>query len=521
MNIRPISLAIAVTVLLVASLALAQSPGGRERRPRDRTGPPREPDTQRADDRARGPGGPNRQGAGDRQGRSRNPLVLALDTDGDGELSPAEIAGAAEALKSLDKNRNGNLSREEMRPADGGQGGATRPNDQRPFQDNRRGPGGDNWQGGQRPDTGGGGDDLRNAPSTRPTVSIRRTALPSPIPGFVGIPGGEFEMGDHHDLGGREHRSDEVPIRMVRVDPFLIAETEATNRQYCEFLNSSISSNGAIEKGAIEKGAVVKDGLVYASDGTTLLCDTHQSDRASSITWDGRSFAVLPRRNDHPVVGIRWHGAAAYCNWLSLQKGREPCYDSATWKCDYGSNGFRLPTEAEWEYAGRGGRYDHYTIFPWGDDPDSSKANWPNSRDPFESGSLAWTTPVGFYSGKLHRKEDHNWPSEQETYQTLDGSNGYGLYDVSGNVWEWTGDWYRHDYYAASPKDNPHGPEKGQPMRDGKPYRVLRSGSWYNGQWGHGRVANRNPSYYRGPDDPNHRYYHIGFRIVLKAPNIK
>jgi formylglycine-generating enzyme required for sulfatase activity len=54
-------------------------------------------------------------------------------------------------------------------------------------------------------------------------------------------------------------------------------------------------------------------------------------------------------------------------------------------------------------------------------------------------------------------------------------------------------------------------------MRDGKPYRTLRSGSWFNGQWGHSRVSNRNPSYYRGPDDPNHRWYHIGFRAVLAA----
>ena len=492
---------------LVACVLMAQPPRGSRR---DRMEPPNRPGGSAAQSaaqtRERATPGADRGPRG-----SRNPVMRALDIDRDGELSPTEIARAVEALKTLDKDGDGDLSREELRPAEGGRGGVGRPDDRRPPQGGRRRVGGGDRRGGQRSDPRGGVGDLRNVPSTHPAVPIRRTALPSPIPGFVGIPGGEFEMGDHHDLGGREHRSDEVPIHTVRVDSFLIAKTEATNRQYCEFLNSAVSSNGA----------VVKDGLVYASDGTTLLCETHQSDRASSITWDGRSFAVLPYRNDHPVVCIRWHGAAAYCNWLSLQKDREPCYDSATWKCDYSNNGFRLPTEAEWEYAARGGRYDHYTIFPWGDDPDSSKANWPNSRDPFESGSLAWTTPVGFYNGKLHRKEDHNWPSEQETYQTLDGSNGYGLYDVSGNVWEWTGDWYRHDYYAASPKDNPHGPEKGQPMRDGKPYRVLRSGSWYNGQWGHGRVANRNPSYYRGPDDPNHRYYHIGFRLVLKAPNTK
>jgi len=317
-------------------------------------------------------------------------------------------------------------------------------------------------------------------------------------------------MGDHHDLGGREHRSDEVPIHAVRVDPFHIAKTETTNRQYCEFLNSAVS----------RQLVKLKEGLVYTATDETPLCDTQQSDDASSITWNGRAFAVAENRGEHPVVCIRWHGAAAYCNWLSTEKGREPCYDEVTWKCDYTKSGFRLPTEAEWEYAARGGRYDEYMIFPWGNDADNSKANCPNSRDPFESGALAWTTPVGFYNGGLHRKEDFHWPGDQATHQTKDGSNGYGLYDMSGNVWEWVNDWYQHDYYSASSSDNPSGPDKGQPMRDGKPYRVLRSGSWYNGQWGHGRVANRNPSYYRGPDDPNHRWYHIGFRPVVSASKL-
>ena len=88
---------------------------------------------------------------------------------------------------------------------------------------------------------------------------------------------------------------------------------------------------------------------------------------------------------------------------------------------------------------------------------------------------------------------------------------------MSGNVWEWTGDWYNRDYYADGPTDNPTGPSAGTPVQDGNTYRVLRSGNWYNGQWGHGRVSNRNPSYYRGPDDPNHSYYHIGFRPVRSA----
>jgi formylglycine-generating enzyme required for sulfatase activity len=323
------------------------------------------------------------------------------------------------------------------------------------------------------------------------------------------IPAGEFDMGDHHDLGGQEHSSDEVPIHRVRLDSFSIATTETTNRHYCEYLNS------AIEQGLIE----VRDGLVYSRGGEVPYCDTNLSDPASSILWNDGKFTAIGGRADHPAVCIRWHGAAAYCNWRSRQEGYETCYDPATWQCDFAKKGFRLPTEAEWEYAGRGGLCGPYYVFPWGDEPDVSKANWPNSGDPFETGSLAWTTPVGFYDGKLHRKADFGWPGNQQTYQTSDGSNGYGLYDVAGNVWEWVGDWYDHNYYGTSPLDNPHGPDQGQPMQDGKPYRVLRGGSWYNGQWGHSRVSNRNPSYYRGPDDPNHRWYHIGFRVTLNTAN--
>jgi len=420
---------------------------------------------------------------------------LALDTNHDGELSASEIADAVASLKTLDKDGDGNLSRDEMRPADamGGPGGAER---SRPPAGQPRSPKTDN-----RPPMGS-----QSAPRT--DADMPRRAKPAPAEGFALIPAGQFEMGDHHDLGGREHRNDEVPIHPVSIDAFHMQRTEITNGQYCEFLNDSRTA----------KTIEVRDGRVVQADTDIVYCDTCASDEASQLALNSENrIVVRPGKEKHPVVCIRWHGATAYCNWLSEKENHVPCYDTRTWARDFTKNGYRLPTEAEWEYAGRGGLTEAYRIFPWGDEPDTRRANWPNSDDPYETGPFPWTTPVAFYDGTARSKNQFNWPGSQETYQTSDGANGFGLYDMSGNVWEWTGDWYNRDYYADGPSDNPTGPNAGTPVQDGNTYRVLRSGNWYNGEWGHGRVSNRNPSYYRGPDDPNHSYYHIGFRPVRSA----
>jgi formylglycine-generating enzyme required for sulfatase activity len=218
-----------------------------------------------------------------------------------------------------------------------------------------------------------------------------------------------------------------------------------------------------------------------------------------------------------------WIGAAAYANWLSAQNGLQPCYDPTTWACDLTKNGYRLPTEAEWEYAARGGQYAPYYNYPWGNSLDVTRANWPDSRDPYEGtdpSTYPWTTPVRFYDGQLHLKADYNWPGAASSYQTSNGANAFGLYDMAGNVWQFVNDWYEQNYYGVSPYDNPRGPDSGFLMPDGKAYRGMRGGNWYNGYVtagvndGHSRVSNRNPSYYRGPQDPNHPWYHVGFRVA-------
>ena len=142
----------------------------------------------------------------------------------------------------------------------------------------------------------------------------------------------------------------------------------------------------------------------------------------------------------NPVEQVTWTAAARFCNARSLQEGKKPCYDTNTWSCDFSANGYRLPTEAEWEYAYRAGTS---TPYYFGASPDNLKAfAW------FDGNSQSYPHPVG------QRRP-----------------NAWGLYDMAGNVWEWCNDFYGVKYYRHSPTDNPRGPDQAEK-------RVLRGGAW-------------------------------------------
>jgi formylglycine-generating enzyme required for sulfatase activity len=303
--------------------------------------------------------------------------------------------------------------------------------------------------------------------------SVDFSCFPPAPPDMVLVPAGAFDMGDHYGVGS----PNELPVHTVYIDAFYMDVYEVSNDKYCTYLNS------AYGQGLIE----VKSGIVYKYGDTETYCDTTTSSSRSRIHWDGITFTVTPLKGDHPMVTVTWYGSVAYSNWRSDQEGLPPCYDLNTWDCTFGAGGYRLPTEAEWEKAARGSEYNPYYQYPWGNSIDGSNANYWQSGDPFE-GTNPETTPVGYYDG-------NQIPSG------VDMANGYGLYDMAGNVWEWCNDWYGSSYYSNSPPNNPHGPSSG-------PVRVLRGGSYYFDS-NYLRCANRIN------DDPGGRYYYFGFRLAL------
>ncbi len=200
----------------------------------------------------------------------------------------------------------------------------------------------------------------------------------------------------------------------------------------------------------------------------------------AKYTWRNPGFA---QTDEHPVVNVSWNDAVAFCEWLSKQEGKR----------------YRLPTEAEWEYACRAGST---TRFSNGDDPER----------PGDVGNVADGTAKAKYpkwNGTITARDGYVYTAPVGTFRP----NGFGLYDMHGNVWEWCSDWYDQSYYANSPVEDPQGPATGSD-------RVVRGGGWF-GSPVTCRSAIRpgfNPSSVQLPRLPR---YLRSFRLMDLKPSIQ
>ncbi len=295
---------------------------------------------------------------------------------------------------------------------------------------------------------------------------------------FVRIPAGEFLMGSdaspaqlaqaypQYDVKRFELLADEAPVHRVRITrPFYLGQFEVTVGQFRRFLAASGYVPESIADGTGGYGYNPK-----YDPAATRRGDAFEG-RDPRYSWQNPGF---PQSDAHPVLNVTWNDAVAMAQWLSKSEGKT----------------YRLPTEAEWEYAARAGSRTRYSS---GDDPKSllgvanvfdadSAKNWPKWQAFALKGAdgFAFTAPVGSFA-----------------------PNAWGLYDMHGNAWEWVADWYGEDYYARSPVDDPKGPPDGE-------VRVRRGGSWHT--WAFYARAS-----YRNWNTMSTRYTLVGMRLLREA----
>ncbi len=265
------------------------------------------------------------------------------------------------------------------------------------------------------------------------------------------VPGGTYNMGDSFSEGDNNER----PVHSVSVNTFYMDRFEVTNDKMVEILN------WAYGQGKISISSV---GSVRNTDGDSReLVDLDVP--YCGITWNGSQFDMKAIRGSaYPCVEVTWYGAAAFCNYRSQQEGLTACYNLSDWSCNFNANGYRLPTEAEWERAARGGLSGQR--FPFGNFINHDYANYYANGASYTYDTSPYTTNTYHTSWNWG---DKPYTSIVDTFP--EWQNAYGLYDMAGNVWEWCNDWYSSNYYASSSVNNPSGPASGTK-------KVLRGGCW-------------------------------------------
>ena len=282
-------------------------------------------------------------------------------------------------------------------------------------------------------------------PQCRARVTAHDGSTPPAPPGMAYITAGRFQMGDNLD-----NETWAMPVHNAEVAGFFMDKFEVTKELW-----QSVQTCGN------------NNGYSIGSGG-----------------WKDVA---------HPIHSVTWYDAVKWCNARSQKEGLNLCYYTSIAQTTilkfgnnnienamvkWSANGYRLPTEAEWEKAARGGVTGQR--YPWGNSINVVNANYYVSGNPWQTGAQPWTSPVGSYP-----------------------ANAYGLFDIAGNLYEWTWDWYSESFYGtAESLDNPSGPKSGS-------QRVLRGGSWLH-DFTECRAVKR------GSQSPGFAAYNSGFRSVRR-----
>nr|WP_234985807.1 formylglycine-generating enzyme family protein [Demequina sp. NBRC 110051] len=276
------------------------------------------------------------------------------------------------------------------------------------------------------------------------------------------VPAGTFAMGD--SSGDRNSADGETPVHPVTIDAFSVDATTVTNDAFATFVDAT----GYVTE-AEQFGYSAVFHLAVEAPRTDILGQAAGTPwwfgvRGASWRQPGGALSSIEDRGDHPAVHVSWNDAQAYCEWA----------------------GRRLPTEAEWEYAARGGI--ERAKYPWGDD---------------EVDEPEWR--VNIWQGEFPRvntlADGFLTTAPVRTFEP----NGYGLWQPVGNVWEWCQDWFNPSTYPSAPRDNPVGPADGSA-------RVLRGGSYLC----HPSYCNRYRNSARSSNTPDSSMGNAGFRTVAR-----
>ncbi|WP_080733993.1 formylglycine-generating enzyme family protein [Rhodococcoides fascians] len=280
-------------------------------------------------------------------------------------------------------------------------------------------------------------------------------------PRAVAIPAGVYSMGDAFGEGYPD--DGELPVHRVEITGFDMSSVVTTNRQFAAFVKDTGYVTTAEAFGvsavfhlALDEGS--RRNVLHSVGGTPWWLAVTGADWKHPY---GPS-SDLSDLTDHPVVHVSWYDAVAYCDWA----------------------GMRLPTEAEWEYAARGGLDSRR--YPWGDEL------LPRGQ---------WRCNIWQGSFPLHNTADDGYLTTAPVKSFR--PNAFGLLQTSGNVWEWCSDWYSADYYTQSPRNNPTGPENGSA-------RVMRGGSYLC----HESYCNRYRVAARSSNTPDSTTGNLGFRVA-------